>query len=469
MTVFILGGGPAALGLADGLAAARKNFVLLERQQRLGGLATTLRWDDHGAHDLGPHKLFTKDELLMRRVEALLPPDAWLTQEKRSSIYMGGHYLPYPPSPFSLAKVYGWPAFAQMTAGYAAAMAGSLRTLPPPRTFEHDLQRRIGDPLYQAVLRPIALKLWGNPRRLDVKLSQGRVQTPSPFEIVRNLLGAKKESGFEALTFRYPKGGLQRLWESIEARASGQGQFILGAEIDGIAVEGDRVRRLEVRQHDGKRRTFTLGPDDFVMSTIPLQAVGKLLGPALDQAAVDTISEVVVLNTLLLVFIKLRRERLLSDSWVFVPDPDVPFHRVSEQASFDPGMTPQGTIACCEIMDNELRPMAKKSDAELQALALTGLARMGFDVDPVAMRVVRLRHSYPVFRPGFESRLEAVLAQLDRLRNYRTVGRQGAFNYIGTLDALDIGFGAARWLEQGHDSDAWSAERSRTRHYPVLD
>lgn len=468
MTVFILGGGPAALGLAEGLTATRQQFVLLERQRHLGGLATTLRWEDHGAHDLGPHKLFTKDDLLMRRVEALLPADAWLTQDKRSSIYMGGHYLPYPPSPFSLAKVYGWPAFAQMTAGYAAAMTGSLRRLPPARTFEHDLQRRIGDPLYQAVLRPIALKLWGNPRRLDVKLSQGRVQTPSPVEIARTLLGAKKKSGFEALTFRYPKGGLQRLWEAIERRASGRGQFILGAEIDAIVVEGDRVRRLDVL-HQGRRKTFAVQPDDFVMSTIPLQALGRLMGTALDRASVETIDEVVVLNTLLLVFIKLRRQRLLSDSWVFVPDPDVPFHRVSEQASFDPAMTPNGTIVCCEIMDNELRPMAGKSDAELQTLALTGLAHMGFDVAPVAMRVVRLRHSYPVFRPGFEARLEAVLEQLDHIRNYRSVGRQGAFNYIGTLDALDIGFGAARWLEQGQDRAAWSAERLRTRHYPVLD
>jgi hypothetical protein len=82
-----------------------------------------------------------------------------------------------------------------------------------------------------------------------------------------------------------------------------------------------------------------------------------------------------------------------------------------------------------------------------------------------------LRSSYPVFRPGFEAALSDVLAALDAIGNLRTVGRQGAFNYIGTLDAMDIGYGAARWyLARRPDaSDAWESERERTRHYPVLD
>jgi hypothetical protein len=37
------------------------------------------------------------------------------------------------------------------------------------------------------------------------------------------------------------------------------------------------------------------------------------------------------------------------------------------------------------------------------------------------------------------------LAGIDHIENLRTIGRQGAFNYIGTLDAMDIGYGAARW------------------------
>ncbi|MEK7382603.1 MAG: hypothetical protein AAB262_04880, partial [Elusimicrobiota bacterium] len=155
--------------------------------------------------------------------------------------------------------------------------------------------------------------------------------------------------------------------------------------------------------------------------------------------------------------------------WVFVPDPEIAFHRLSEQESFDPEMTPNGGIVCCEIMSSETREMSSRSDDELAALALRGLERMGYAGFRVLhRRVIRLPRSYPVYRPGFEPALAGVLGELDGLKNFRTIGRQGAFNYIGTLDAMDIGYGFARWYA-GDRAQDWQAERARTSHYPVLD
>ena len=83
-------------------------------------------------------------------------------------------------------------------------------------------------------------------------------------------------------------------------------------------------------------------------------------------------------------------------------------------------------------------------------------------------RVIRLPKSYPVFRAGYEPALEKILAEFDALGNFRTIGRQGAFNYIGTLDAMDIGYGFVRWY-RARESLPWQVERERTSHYPVLD
>jgi protoporphyrinogen oxidase len=154
---------------------------------------------------------------------------------------------------------------------------------------------------------------------------------------------------------------------------------------------------------------------------------------------------------------------------VFIPDPAVAMHRVSEQAAFDPGMAPDGSIVCCEIMSRADRDLVSLSDDQLVAGVLDGLASMGrtgFEVRD--HRVVRLPKSYPVFRRGYEPALAQLMQQLDRFDNFRSVGRQGAFNYIGTLDAMDIGYGTARWLI-GARSEEWAGERERTAHYPVLD
>ena len=177
MTVYILGGGPVGMALVDGLVDAGEiPFTLIDRGPRLGGLAQTIHWEQVGDHDLGPHKIFSLDSELVSRVEKLLPPSDWLTRDKISAIYMKGHYLPYPPSPFSLVSVFGLSAFSRMLFGYGRARLVSLFYSQTPNTFEEDLVNRLGRDLYQMLFKPIALKLWGEPTALDVKLSRGRVQ-----------------------------------------------------------------------------------------------------------------------------------------------------------------------------------------------------------------------------------------------------------------------------------------------------
>lgn len=472
MTVYILGGGPTGLAVADGLTDNDgPEFLLLERGRRLGGLAQTISWDDAGAHDLGPHKIFTLDAELMKRVESLLPAEDWLTREKVSSIYMNGHYLPYPPSPFSLAGVFGLKAFAKMVIGYAGARLAGLLGRSQPGTFEEDLIGRLGPGLYGVLFKPIALKLWGDPRKLDVKLSQGRVQTPSLVEVFARLLGVRKKSGFEALTFRYPRGGLGRLWDSIEKKCQGHGRFFCGTTVTGLDVRDGRVSAIRyVSDETGSQeKLLEVGADDFVVSTLPLQLLTGLLKESLPVRVLDSAERVVALNDLILVFLHVETADFLKESWVFVPDPAIVFHRLSEQESFDPGMTPRGSIVCCEIMSNEMRRMTEKSNDDLIQASLKGLVEMGYgDVAIKNSRVIRLPRSYPVFRPGYEEGLQEILGALDGLSNLRTLGRQGAFNYIGTLDAMDIGYGFARWYGR-KDHDAWVAERKRTNHYPVLD
>ena len=320
MKLFVLGGGPAGLAAAHAVAQQDgREFVLIERGEALGGLARTAEWPGIGRHDLGPHKIFTLDAALMARVEALLRPDEWLTRVKVSSIFMGGHFLPYPPSPFALIKVFGLATFLKISAGYgwtrACALLGGRGS---PQTFEDDLEARVGRGLYEALFKPIALKLWGDPKRLDVKLSQGRVQTPSLTEVLMRLLKLRKSSAFEALTFRYPKGGLQRLWNSIRSRCEGRGRFLLGRTVVGLEVADGRVRALRCRDAQGVESSQEVGPDDFVASTLPLGLLPDLMPQALSPAAARACKEFVVLNDLLLVFLHIDKPSLLRESQVVI-------------------------------------------------------------------------------------------------------------------------------------------------------
>lgn len=291
-------------------------------------------------------------------------------------------------------------------------------------------------------------------------------------------MGKKSEtSTFEALTFRYPKGGLSRMWDTIRRKGDG-GTWMLETAVTGLTVEDGRVRAMRLQRGGagGPDETVAIGADDVVISSMPLGPTAMMLADHLGPERLADIRSQVVLNDLLLVFFRFDAPRLMDDSWIFVPDPSVAFHRISEQESFDPGMTPDGTIVCCEVMSSPGRPNAQKSDGQLADECRKGMARLfGTVPDEMGMRVIRLPRSYPVYKVGHEPVLAAALASLDSIGNFRSIGRQGAYNYIGTLDAMDIGYGCAAWLnetaaaEPSDRSSAWSRERERTTNYPVLD
>lgn len=163
----------------------------------------------------------------------------------------------------------------------------------------------------------------------------------------------------------------------------------------------------------------------------------------------------------------------MKDSWVFVPDPEIVFHRISEQESFDTGMSGENSIVCCEIMSGEDRMLGHLDDAKLVEMSKDGITKMNLGpIEVLEARVIRLPNSYPVYRPHYEEKLAPLFSKLDQIKNFKTIGRQGSYNYIGTLDAMDIGFGAANWYSDKSSTDkrkTWELERQRTSHFPVLD
>lgn len=462
MTVYILGAGPAGLALAQGLAEKGAGpFVLIESEAEPGGLARTVTSPGLGRHDLGPHKLYSSDSVLMKRVENLLPGDQWLTRPKHSRIYMGGHFLPYPPSPFSLLRLFGIRALAGMGWDFLRAQR---RRKTPASTFEEELSQRVGQKLYQAFFKPIAEKIWGDPSQLDAQLSRDRVQLPTLSEFFRRQTGR-----FETLHFRYPRGGLQTLWKAMEEKIAARGRILYSHRVSRLSWSGRRVTGLIAENRTtGRETTFPLGPEDFVFSTLPLSSL-RSLSPELGDAFHQRVRDATPAHDLLLVFLKIVQPQMLKASWVFVADPSLPFHRVSEQNAFDPAMTSEGSLLCCEMMSRPDRPLGNKSDQALIDLAVDGLGRMGYRFQVERGRVVRLPGSYPVMRPGAAERRDAILSELDRSENFRTLGRQGSFHYVGSLDAMDMGFGAAQWFCCRTTGADWADERRRTRRYPILD
>jgi protoporphyrinogen oxidase len=468
MKVYILGAGPTGLAIADGLSdLGLNNYEIFDSNKEVGGLAQTLTWENIGSHDLGPHKIFTLDKNLMSRVKKLISPKDWITQKKISSIFINGHYLDYPPSPLKLRKVFGYKVFIYMCFGYISSMINIKNNKSNPKTFKEDIVNRTGAGLYKNLFKPISLKLWGNPSQLDSKLSKGRVQTPSLLEILKRLFKVQsKVSNYEALEFDYPSGGLGKLWNAIKKKNS-KG-YNLSSKITEITLKENRIESFCYSKKN-KEYKIKVNEDDLVVSTLPIGLLNDIFtGKLITDELKKKINKTIVLNDLYLVFFHIEQKKLFQDSWIFIPDKDIIFHRISEQASFDKNMVKKGSILCCEIMNTRNKNLQNLKEEEIYTRTIEGLKTMGFyDIKVLKKKIIKLPKSYPVFFQGYEKNLEIILQKFDKISNFRTIGRQGSFNYIGTLDAMDIGYGLVNWITKNKKD--WSNERKRTKHYPVLD
>ena len=83
--------------------------------------------------------------------------------------------------------------------------------------------------------------------------------------------------------------------------------------------------------------------------------------------------------------------------------------------------------------------------------------------------VVRVPAVYQVYDRGYAERLAAVLSHLDEIGNLYTVGRQGLFNYVGTMDCMDMGMVTAEFLGHGRPRSEWPSVRARFDTYLVID
>lgn len=462
--IIILGAGPTGLALTKGLNDINfKNYVLIEKDKDIGGLAKTIKWKNYGYHDLGPHKIFSSNESLLKKVKNILNKNDWNVRIKKSSIFLNKTYMKYPPGILDLTKAFGFQNLIFMTKDFLISKL-NFRNKEKSNTFETDIINRMGIKMYLLLFKPIAAKIWGDPKKLDAKLSKSRVQTPGLIEYILKNLNFKSQNEFDASKFIYPKGGLQNIWKEIIK--NNLLKLENNTQIDKFIIKKNRISSIILKKNKVQKK-LKIKENELVVSTLPIGFSIKSFKNLINKKDYLDAVKTIKLNDLILVFIFIENKELTKDSWIFVPDKDVIFHRVSEQNSFDKKMVKKGSILCCEIMKKDTSPENYNNKKFLFEKCIEGLKLMGFrNLRIIDKKIIFLPKSYPVYLNGYEKKLSRIIKKLDKIKNFKTIGRQGSFNYIGTLDAMDIGFGFSRWIENG---DSWNKERERTKYYPILD
>ena len=431
----------AGLAAADRLAeGGRYPPVVLEREDRPGGLARSLRFAGV-ATDLGPHRIHTELPEVEQYIGRIAAPSL-LTVRRKSLIYLRGRYLPYPPSPVAMTKHLGPWQMGRFMMGYAAER---LRRRPTHETYETFMRRAFGRELYEFLLRPFSAKTWKiDPAELHADTARVRISAGNLTRMIAGLFRRERAGRETSLNqFRYVRGGIETLARHIAEHAQAAGATLTcNRTVEAIELDDNlRVRAVRCAQAPDPVR------GEVFLSTVPLPALtGELLPPDPRLSDAREAASGLEYLDMILVNLVVRRNRISDANWLYFPDPDFIFNRAHEAKSFDPEMGPEDrSVLCLEITLRRGDPIAREDDATLiravtEQIASTGL----FDAAEVDDALVyRLPFAYPLYTLDYLDRLDRVLSGLRRIPNLMTLGRQGLFNHNNMDHSIRMGLDAA--------------------------
>ena len=452
-SVIVVGAGPAGLAAADRLAAAGLDVLVLEGEDRVGGLCRTVSFAG-ATFDLGGHRFITKDDEVRNYIFDLMG-DRLELRPRKSVIRLRGKDFAYPLDFKNL--LLNLNPFLTLGAGFDYCFTAVRRRVRPGPdvSFEDWVVNRFGRTLYNIYFGPYTEKLWGrSPATISADWAAQRISLLNLWDVLLLLVGLKKEKPKTyASEFHYPTGGIGRMPEALADRATAAGAEVrLNAEVVEVRRKGGRVEGVAYLRK-GKP---AFEKADFVISTAPLPRLVEMIRPAADASALAAASRM-SFRSLRFLNMVVDRPAITDNTWIYVPEEKFFFFRVQDLRNWSPSLCPPGQAAleleiACDAGDAKWR----MSDDDVYRVSMPDLAAIGLDLgrDVLAYGSSFNQYSYPIYDLDYRAKIKAVLDFVWPLENLLTIGRGGLYRYNNMDHSLKMGLLAARHVAGGESRDA---------------
>ncbi len=470
--VVILGGGVAGLAAAFELSmiAPDTEITILESEERTGGLAQTIEWAGCQL-DLGPHRFYTEIKEAGELVQRICAQQL-IRVKRKSRMWLRERWLTYPVRPHEVLGALGWKQ--AFRAGCSALQVLKRNTEQPPQTYSEYIRAYYGEELSRLLFEPYAKKVWGiEPYELSAETAILRLRGDNIWHSLWDSIKGGGETYVKE--FLYPVGGIGAIADGLEQRIRTSGVRIhTGIQIQKLLADEDdgSIHRI-VYNKDGARRSLDC---DAVISTVPLPSLSNLLENELSEVA-HAACHKLEYRSLILLFLLYERDLDIKDTWLYFPEAEVPFSRLSLAGNFETSCVPQGhtviTIELpCTFNDEHWQsPDQHLADFAAPFLEKTGLVRGTAD----EIMAVRLRWGYPTYTLHTKKALSKIYDELGKFPNLISTGRQGLFRHNNLDQSIHMGLLAARHVgrllngEGAGEAKDWYAQVSQFDAYRIVD
>lgn len=449
MRILIIGGGPTGLGAAWRLSElGHKDWTLYEMSDRFGGLSSSFRDNEGFWWDIGGHVLFSHYryfDMVMDRV--LGTRDGWTFHEREAWIWMQERFIPYPLQ----NNIHRLPRDVFWECLKGVIELSRNHQPKKPADFAEWIDHTFGAGLAKWFLRPYNYKVWAYPpEEMSWNWTGERVAPVELEGILENSVFDRDSISWGPnSTFRFPlNGGTGAIWNTLASMLDSS-RMISGKKISGISAV-----KKQVFFEDGSCDEY-----DILLSTMPLTRLVEISGlePPFSKAPSLKHSSTHVVG------IGLKGsppEKLSTKCWMYFPEDNCPFYRVTVFSNYSPNNVPDASISwslMCEISES---PVKKIDSSKIVEDAIQGCLNTGL-IDTVARINHRWHHQVEYGYPTPSgNRDELVFPFLEKMKDngIYSRGRFGGWRYeVGNMDhsfMQGVEF-ASSVLDAGEETTLW--------------
>lgn len=441
--IAVLGAGLAGLAAAGRLTRKGEKPIIIEKEDRVGGLSRSFKRDGF-VFDLGGHRFLPHNKKTADFVSGLFGNDGLLLSKRLSKIYLDGKYLHYPPTIRDILKNLGAVTCFRSCVDSLYARLKHLIKRTPEASLKDWLINRFGYTLYNIYFGPYSVKLWGRmTSQISSEWAFQRISVPHIGVAIRSLFMPTAEPiKTFAKKHLYPRGGVGTISKHMADRIDKEGgEFLMGRRAVKIGVETDGFT-IDTLTSAGKEERFFASK---IISSVPLTELVGILNPHCPQKILDS-AKGLCFRSIRFLNLMLDAPHITRNTWMYIPEREYIFFRIQEFPNWHADNSPPGkTSLTLEIACDKGGRVWKMGDKELLEICVEDLKKIGIDVkDRISgYFCTYAEHAYPVYSLEYKKRLNEIYDYIKTLKNMVICGRQGLFRYINMDRTIESGFEAA--------------------------
>jgi protoporphyrinogen oxidase len=413
MDVLILGGGLSGISTAYFLQELKgiHSITLIEKEVTPGGLCRSIVCGAY-VYDIGPHILFSKDKEMLDLMFSVLEERNDL--RRSNQIVYKDRWLQY-PFENDLSKLpkqdldYCVNAFRDNP--YAEYKADNMLQF---------FLSTFGEGITNTYLRPYNEKIWKyDPSYMNTSMVD-RIPKPTIDEIDRSVAGETVDGYTHQLHFSYPSnGGIEAVIKGFVNKLRTKCRIVTDSAVENISktCEGFHV--------------FANGKEyksDILISTIPIQELTRVCD---DSEKIQTHVDNLRYNSIMVFFVKTRRD-LCGENFAFmISDKDIIFHRISKMDFLGAAYKSDGATFMVEVTYRENDRYDKASRQELITAVKNGICKIHFAEDESEIEVLdvtRHKYAYVIYDVKHSVNMQRIREHFTNYGIYLN-GRFGNFEY----------------------------------------